>query len=87
MSGNAKGKSPFYPGQPVPIELFVGRSAQIERVLTRGAGQVAEGKPTAVFIQGEYGIGKSSMAGCLQAMAEKAAWPRWLNTKRRILGI
>jgi len=71
MTGNMKGKSPFYPGQPVPVELFVGRGSQIERVMTRGAGQVAAGKPMSVFIQGEYGIGKSSMAGYLQALAEK----------------
>ena len=66
-----KGKSPFYPGQPVPIDLFVGRTAQIERIMQRGAGQVAAGKPVSVFIQGEYGIGKSSIAGYLQALAEK----------------
>jgi hypothetical protein len=48
-----KGKSPFYPGQPVPIELFVGRTTQIERMMIRGAGQIAKGKPVAMFIQGE----------------------------------
>lgn len=63
---SAKGKSPFYPGQPVPIELFVGRAAQIERIMTRGVGQVAEGKPIAIYVQGEYGIGKSSIAGFTQ---------------------
>lgn len=68
---NPKGKSPFYPGQPVPVELFVGRKAQIDRVTTRGSAQVAAGKPVAVFIQGEYGIGKSSIAGFLQAVAER----------------
>lgn len=66
-----KGKSPFYPGQPVPVELFVGRSAQIERILKRGVGQVSPGKPAAFFIQGEYGIGKSSIAGFIQSIAEK----------------
>jgi Cdc6-like AAA superfamily ATPase len=66
-----KGKSPFYPGQPVPVELFVGRKAEIERVTSRGAAQVAAGKPVSVFIQGEYGIGKSSIAGFLQAVAER----------------
>jgi hypothetical protein len=49
-----KGKSPFYPGQPVPLELFVGRSDQIHRVMTRGAARVANGKPAAVYVQGEY---------------------------------
>ena len=54
MAASTKGKSPFYPGQPVPVELFVGRSAQIERIMTRGVAQVAAGKPVSMFIQGEY---------------------------------
>ena len=66
-----KGKSPFYPGQPVPVELFVGRAKQIERIMTRGVDQVALGKPVAMFIQGEYGIGKSSIAGFTQWLAER----------------
>lgn len=63
MAEMTKGKSPFYPGQPVPVELFAGRTMQIERVMSRGVGQVSAGKPVAMFIQGEYGIGKSSIAG------------------------
>lgn len=72
MTANTKGKSPFYPGQPVPVELFVGRAAQIDRIMTRGVAQVAAGKPVSMFIQGEYGIGKSSIAGFVQFMAERA---------------
>jgi len=67
----SKGKSPFYPGQPVPVELFVGRAAQIERIMTRGVAQVAAGKPVAIYVQGEYGIGKSSIAGYVQWLAER----------------
>lgn len=70
MAEVTKGRSPFYPGQPVPVDLFAGRSLQIERILTRGAGQAAAGKPVAMFIQGEYGIGKSSIAGFVQWRAE-----------------
>jgi hypothetical protein len=70
MAGVSKGKSPFYPGQPVPVELFCGRREQLERILTRGVGQVAAGKPVAMFIEGEYGIGKSSIAGFAQYVAE-----------------
>jgi hypothetical protein len=71
MSTIAKGKSPFYPGQPVPVELFVGRAAQIDRIMTRGVGQVAQGKPVSMFVQGDYGIGKSSIAAFAQWLAEK----------------
>jgi energy-coupling factor transporter ATP-binding protein EcfA2 len=65
-----KGKSPFYPGQPVPVELFVGRGKESERV-ERAAGQVALGKQQAVFIAGEYGIGKSSFAKYMRVLLEK----------------
>ena len=65
-----KGKSPFYPGQPVPKELFVGRAAQIERIITRGLGQSSLGKPVAMFVQGEYGIGKSSIASYVGSVGE-----------------
>ena len=67
----SKGKSPFYPGQPVPVDLFVGRAAQIDRILRRGVIQTARGKPCAIFIQGEYGIGKSSIARFVQFVAER----------------
>jgi len=70
MADTSKGKSPFYPGQPVPVELFVGRHDQIQRVMQRGAHQVALGKPVAMFVQGEYGIGKSSVASYVQRLAE-----------------
>ena len=66
-----KGRSPFYPGQPVPPELFTGRNSQIRRIRTRGVDQVAAGKPVAIFVQGEYGIGKSSVANYIRAIAEK----------------
>jgi hypothetical protein len=71
MDDVSKAKSPFYPGQPVPHELFVGRVEQIDRIMTRGVGQVAEGKPVAFYVQGEYGIGKSSIAGFAQWIAEQ----------------
>jgi AAA ATPase domain len=70
-SVESKGRSPFFPDQPVPVELFVGRSAQIEHIMTRGVGQVAQGKPVSVFLEGEYGIGKSSVARFTQWMAER----------------
>ncbi|MBI1784500.1 ATP-binding protein [Candidatus Sumerlaeota bacterium] len=70
MTQISKGKSPFYPGQPVPIELFAGRENQLKRIVDRGVQQVAAGKPVAIFVQGEYGIGKSSFAGFVRSLAE-----------------
>ncbi len=67
----SKGRSPFFPDQPVPVELFVGRGEQIKRIMTRGVEQAAKGKPTYVFLEGEYGIGKTSVAQFVQWMAER----------------
>ncbi len=66
-----KGKSPFYPGQPIPPELFTGREAQLKRIKVRGVDQVAAGKPVSMYVQGEYGIGKSSIANVTRAIAER----------------
>lgn len=70
MNNISKGKSPFYPGQPVPIELFSGRLKEINRI-QRSISQVELGKPQAIFLTGEYGIGKSSLAGFMRFYAEK----------------
>lgn len=65
-----KDRSPFYPGQPVPIDLFIGRQEEIDKIL-RAAKQVELGKPQAIFLTGEYGIGKSSLAGFVKSYSEK----------------
>jgi DNA-binding NtrC family response regulator len=71
MNGiESKGRSPFYPDQPVPVEWFRGRKEQIQHILQRGVGQVAAGKPVTMFVEGEYGIGKSSIAAFAQWQAE-----------------
>lgn len=66
-----KGSSPFFPGQPVPPEMFTGRVDQIELLMSRGASQISTGKPVAVFVEGEYGIGKSSIAKFVSWVAEE----------------
>ncbi len=70
MAALEKGNSPFYPNHPVPPEFFVGRSDEIERVRERGIRQVANGKMVPFYIQGEYGIGKTSFAKAAQQLGE-----------------
>lgn len=70
MNANLKGISPFYPGQPVPPEYFTGRREEIERII-RTIRQVESGKQQAVFLTGEYGIGKSSLASFMRFYAEQ----------------
>ena len=61
--------SPFHPGQPAPIELFVGRSAEIER-LRSFVRRSARGTLGVGFVTGERGIGKSSLAAFVRHLAE-----------------
>ncbi|MFH1259877.1 MAG: ATP-binding protein [Elusimicrobiota bacterium] len=70
MNNLNKGKSPFYPGQPVPVEFFTGRRDEIQ-LITRAIREVELGKPRAVFLTGEYGIGKSSLASYTKGYAEE----------------
>ena len=63
-------ESPFSPGKPVPIEYFVARIKEIER-LERAIKQASSGKNENIFITGERGIGKSSLASFVRSLAEK----------------
>lgn len=65
-----KENSPFTPGDPVPVELFVGRSRQIEE-LRRFARQACSGRLENVFLSGDRGIGKSSLAHFLRELCSK----------------
>ena len=65
-----KDRSPFTPGNPVPVELFVGRTNQLEEIL-RNVKQVRTGKQENIFLAGERGIGKSSFAKFVCNMACK----------------
>ncbi len=74
---NNKEESPFTPGNPVPYELFVGRKNQIKEVL-RYIRQSSRGKQENVFLSGNRGIGKSSLASFLR---------RYVTTTMNMLGI
>ncbi len=60
----------FTPGQPVPIEFFVGRVQEIERLrsLVQAA---ARGKFKIGFVTGERGIGKTSLVSFVRHLSEK----------------
>lgn len=70
MNYQEKSRSPFYPGQPVPTELFTGRQKEIERI-ERALVQTKQGKMQVLFISGEYGIGKSSLANYSKFIAKR----------------
>ncbi|MBN2316899.1 MAG: AAA family ATPase [Sedimentisphaerales bacterium] len=72
-----KERSPFTPGNPVPVELFVGRAQQIQELI-RFARQASSGKQENVFLAGDRGIGKSSLASFLRY---------YVSTQMDMLGI
>lgn len=59
--------SPFTPGSPVQPEMFVGRREQIEE-FRRYAKQVCTGRHESVFLAGDRGIGKSSLAAFVREL-------------------
>ena len=62
--------SPFRPGQPVPVEFFVGRIDEIQRL--RGMVRAScQGRFTIGFVSGERGIGKSSLVSFVRHLTEK----------------
>ncbi len=62
--------SPFRPGQPADLELFVGRAEQISRV-TQLVTNAAHGRFQIAFLTGERGIGKTSLASFARYLAER----------------
>jgi len=65
-----KDQSPFTPGVPVPLDYFTGRVEQLQRI-ERAWRQCSAGRPSSLFITGERGIGKSSLADFAQYLAQK----------------
>jgi type II secretory pathway predicted ATPase ExeA len=72
-----KGASPFTPGSPVPIELFVGRAPQIMQMM-RSVDQSIKCRQENIFVIGERGAGKTSIASFVKYVAER---------EKEILGI
>jgi len=61
--------SPFTPGQPVPVEFFVGRRSQVEEVASMVRAASKE-RFSIGFLSGERGIGKSSLASFVRHLCE-----------------
>lgn len=68
---HAREYSPFTPDAPVPRELFVGRSAEIELILDVVARVKGRRRPEILFVSGERGIGKSSLCAQARRLAEE----------------
>lgn len=62
--------SPFRPGQPVPIEFFVGRIKEIERLRSMVKASV-QGRFKIGFVSGERGIGKSSLVSFVRHLSDR----------------
>lgn len=62
--------SPFRPGQPVPLEFFVGRIKEIECLHSMVKASIHQQRLTIGFITGERGIGKSSLANFVLRLSD-----------------
>ncbi|MGA1841042.1 MAG: AAA family ATPase [bacterium] len=62
--------SPFRPGQPVPIEFFVGRIEEIEHLRSMVKASV-QGRFKIGFVSGERGIGKSSLVSFVRHLSDR----------------
>jgi hypothetical protein len=60
----------FRPGQPVPIEFFVGRMQEVERLRSMVRAAVS-GRFSIGFVTGERGIGKSSLVSFVRHLSER----------------
>jgi len=65
-----KDYSPFVPGQPVAPEFFVGRAEQVSLLVDR-IRQTLSGRLEMVFVSGERGIGKTSLAQFVRWYVER----------------
>jgi len=63
-------QSPFSPGRPVQPEYFVARTGEIQRV-ERALTQTVLGRNENIFVMGQRGIGKSSLAKFVLYLAQK----------------
>jgi len=63
-------ESPFSPGRPVAPELFTAREEEIN-FIRRKLGQAAFGRNENVFVLGDRGMGKSSLASLVHQIAAK----------------
>lgn len=78
MNNNTiKKQSPFTPGRPVPIELFVGREKLITNLI-KNIKYTKKGKQGNIFLVGDRGIGKSSLASFFNY---------YVNSKENMIGI
>lgn len=66
----AKDYSPFTPGLPVPVELFVGRQQEVN-LLRQKVAAATTGQLQVAFLLGERGIGKSSLAAFVRHLVER----------------
>ena len=63
--------SPFSPGRPVPVEFFVGRRDEIERLRRKVRDATRARRIEVAFVSGERGIGKSSLVSFVRYLCEK----------------
>ena len=68
-----KDYSPFTPGIPVPVDFFVGREAEVKRIVAASKKAATKSTLERIFVEGERGIGKSSLCQFARVVAQRDA--------------
>lgn len=71
-----KDYSPFTPGFPIPVEFFIGRAEEVNRLRKKVANATlrhnkSKRRLQVAFLSGERGIGKSSLASFARHLSER----------------
>ncbi len=67
----SKEYSPFTPGAPVPLHLFVGRQNEVKQIIDTVKESIHYKRAECLFVEGIRGIGKSSLCTYAMATVEK----------------
>jgi hypothetical protein len=65
--------NPYTPGLPVDPREFAGRDVELQRI-AKHADSSRSGRPAHVFVEGEWGIGKTSLLRRLQPTFAEQSW-------------
>lgn len=78
--------NPFYPNDPIPPNLFVGRTKEV-RTITKALYQTLNGRPESVLVVGTRGSGKTSLAQFASNLDPAGALTNEGDLQKKVLSV
>lgn len=78
--------NPFYPNDPIPPSLFVGRSKEVKSI-TKALFQTLHGRPESVLVVGTRGSGKTSLAQYASSLDEAGALTKEPDLNGKVISV